>query len=65
MPIVRGNEKEYPFECVQSMINYGLGKNLGLGELGVIYEQCRSGLEKEEVITEDERACFNNRKKYL
>ena len=50
MPIVRGNEKEYPFDSVQSMINYGMAKNLGLGELGVIYEQCRSGLEKEEVI---------------
>jgi L-serine dehydratase len=32
------------------MINYGLAENLGLGELGVIYEQCRSGLEKEDVI---------------
>ena len=50
MPIVRGNEKEYPFDSVQSMINFGMAKNLGLGELGVIYEQCRSGLEKEEVI---------------
>jgi L-serine dehydratase len=49
MPIVRGNEKEYPFDSVQSMIDYGNGENLGLGELGVIYEQCRSGLEKEEV----------------
>jgi len=50
MPIVRGNEKEYPFDSVQGMINYGMAENLSLGELGVIYEQCRSGLEKEEVI---------------
>jgi L-serine dehydratase len=51
MPVVRGNEKEYPFDSVQSMINYGNAENLSLGELGVIYEQCRSGLDKEEVVT--------------
>jgi L-serine dehydratase len=50
MPIVRGNEKEYPFDSVQSMIIYGKKENLSLGELGVIYEQCRSGLGKEQVI---------------
>ena len=50
MPIVRGNEKEYPFDSVQSMLNYSKAENLSLGEVGVIYEQCRSGLEKEEVV---------------
>ena len=51
MPIVKGNEKDYPFDSVSNMLSFNKKKSLSLGELGILYEHCRSGLEK-EVLTE-------------
>jgi L-serine dehydratase len=47
MPIIRGKEKDYPFDSYNSMLSFNKSKNLSLGELGILYEQSRSGLEKE------------------
>ena len=51
MPIIKGNEKDYPFDSFSSMLSFNNSENLSLGELGILYEHCRSGLEK-EVLTE-------------
>ncbi|MCU0377830.1 MAG: L-serine ammonia-lyase, iron-sulfur-dependent, subunit alpha [Bacteroidales bacterium] len=50
MPIIRGNEKDYPFDSLSGMLSYNESRNLSLGELGIIYEYCRSGLEEETLI---------------
>ena len=50
MPIVKGNEKDYPFDSVSGMLLFNKKENLSLGELGIVYEHCRSGLEKEALI---------------
>jgi L-serine dehydratase len=44
LPIVAGNETEIPFTNIGSLIEYGKNENLNLGELGIIYEKCLSGL---------------------
>lgn len=49
-PIVSGNEKEFLFDSVSSLLETGLAEKLSLGELGIVYEQSRSGLEKETLI---------------
>ena len=43
LPIVSGNEIEMPFTTVKSLIEYAQKENLDLGELGLIFEKCRSG----------------------
>jgi len=50
MPVIAGRETEMPFTTVQSSINYAEEKGLDLGDLGLIYEKCISGLTEEEVI---------------
>jgi L-serine dehydratase len=49
-PIVSGNEKEFLFDSVSSLLESGLSEELSLGELGIVYEQSRSGLDKETLI---------------
>ena len=44
LPIVAGNKTEIPFTNIGSLIEYGKNENLNLGELGIIYEKCLSGL---------------------
>jgi L-serine dehydratase len=51
LPIISGNEKEFPFDSVSSMLKFGYSKKLSLGELGLLYEQSRSGLDKEALIS--------------
>jgi L-serine dehydratase len=50
MPVIAGRETEMPFTTIQSLINYAQEKGLDLGDLGLIYEQCISGLTKDELI---------------
>ena len=50
MPIISGNERELPFTNIASLLNYAGKENLDLGELGLIYEQCRSGLSDAELV---------------
>lgn len=50
LPIVSGNNSELPFTTIQSLLEYAAMNKLDLGELGLIYEQCRSGLSKNILI---------------
>jgi len=50
LPIVAGNESELPFTSLASLLEFAEKENLDLGALGLIYEQCQSGLEDYAVI---------------
>ena len=50
MPIVSGKETTLPFSTIASLIEYSKTENLSLGELGLMYEQHRSGLPEKELI---------------
>lgn len=50
LPIVSGNETTIPFTTIASLIEYSEEKNLNLGELGLQYEKCVSGLSESELI---------------
>jgi L-serine dehydratase len=50
MPVISGRETEMPFITVQSAINFAEENGLDLGDLGLIYEKCISGLSKDELI---------------
>ena len=47
MPIVSGREQELPFDDVESLILYSHEHKMNLGEMGVLYEQYRSGLSED------------------
>lgn len=49
MPIIAGQETRMPFSTMASLMEYAEGKALSLGELGLIYERCVSGLDAEEL----------------
>jgi len=49
MPVISGNEGELPFSSIVSLLNFAEKENLDLGELGLIYEQCLSGLSEAEL----------------
>lgn len=51
MPIISGFEKDLPFTDIASLVAYGESENLSLGELGLMYEQHRSGLSKEALVS--------------
>jgi len=50
MPVIAGRETEMPFTTVKSLIEYSEEKKLDLGDLGLIYEKCISGLSEVELI---------------
>ena len=50
LPIVAGNESELPFSTIASLLEYAEKEDLDLGALGLIYEQCQSGLKDAEVV---------------
>ena len=50
LPVVSGNEKPLPFDTIESMLDYAGRNDLDFGDLGIIYEECRSGLSREELI---------------
>lgn len=50
LPVVLGNISIMPFTTISSLLAYAEKENLDLGELGLIYEKCQSGLTKEELF---------------
>ncbi len=50
LPIVSGNSRELPFNTVKSMLEYAAKHKLDLGEAGLLYEQCLSGLSENELL---------------
>jgi L-serine dehydratase len=49
MPIIAGRQAEMPFTTVQSLIDYSEKNGADLGDLGLIYERCISGLSNQEL----------------
>ncbi|KPL12338.1 MAG: hypothetical protein AMS26_18235 [Bacteroides sp. SM23_62] len=49
LPILSGNETEFPFTDIASLLEYGKSKKYSLGRLGLIYERCRSGLDEKDL----------------
>jgi L-serine dehydratase len=49
MPVIAGKQTEMPFITVQSLIEYAEETGADLGDLGIIYEQCISGISQEEL----------------
>ncbi len=49
MPIVSGRQSALPFSSIDSLIDYSAQHDLTLGELGLLYEQHRSGLPVSEL----------------
>jgi L-serine dehydratase len=51
MPVIAGRETEMPFTTIKSLIDYAGKKGADLGEMGLIYERCISGLSEEELVS--------------
>lgn len=49
MPVISGRQIQMPFTSVQSLINYADEKSADLGDLGLIYEKCISGISEKEL----------------
>ncbi len=49
LPVITGNEQSVPFDSVDDLISYAETNHKDLGDLGLLYEQCQSGLSPEEV----------------
>lgn len=50
MPVIGGRQTEMPFTTIQSMVEYAKENNSDLGDLGLIYEKCISGISEKELI---------------
>lgn len=50
LPIVSGNENELPFKSIASLLEYAEKNKLDMGDVGLIYEKCQSGLSKKVLI---------------
>lgn len=51
LPIVSGNDIEMPFTTIGSLLEYAGEESLDLGELGIIYEKCQSGLSDSALLS--------------
>ena len=49
MPVISGREREMPFTTVSSLIDFAREKEADLGDLGLIYEECLSGMSGAEL----------------
>lgn len=50
MPMIAGRQTEMPFSTIESLTTYAEETGLNLGQLGLLYEKCVSGLEDEELV---------------
>ncbi len=50
MPVIAGKHTELPFTTIQSLIDYADENSLDLGDLGLIYEKCISGISEAELM---------------
>jgi L-serine dehydratase len=46
LPIISGNDTEVPFTTIESLLEYAERENHSLGDIGLIYEKCLSGLSE-------------------
>ncbi len=49
MPVIFGRQSPMPFTTIQSLLAYAEETNSDLGDLGLIYEQCLSGISDQEL----------------
>ncbi|MDX1285073.1 MAG: hypothetical protein R3182_08680, partial [Draconibacterium sp.] len=49
MPIISGKQTEIPFNTVQSLLDYAEKTEADLGDLGLLYETCLSGLLRKDL----------------
>lgn len=54
LPIVLGNGNELPFDTIGSFLEYAEKNKLDMGDMGLIYEKCQSGLSKKVLINKME-----------
>lgn len=47
MPVIAGRQEDLPFSSIESLVQYSKAEGMSLGSLGLLYEQCRSGLSQE------------------
>jgi len=59
LPIVSGNESEMPFNSIESVLEYAKKNKLDMGDVGLIYEQGRSGLSEKELASKMENIIEN------
>jgi len=50
MPVIAGRQTEMPFTTVQSLLVYADKTGADLGDLGLIYEKCISGMCNQELV---------------
>ena len=50
LPVVSGKENNLPFDTIDSLKDYAEKNMLDLGDAGLIYEECKSGLPKKVLI---------------
>jgi L-serine dehydratase len=50
MPIIAGKESDLPFSTIATLVDYAEKEKLNLGELGLLYEKCLSGLSEEVLL---------------
>ena len=55
LPIISGNSTEIPFTNIASLLEYAEKEKHDLGEIGLIYEKCESGLSKSELLSKMEK----------
>lgn len=44
LPVMSGNDSELPFDSLNTLLEFAEKERLDLGEVGIIYEKCNSGL---------------------
>jgi L-serine dehydratase len=49
MPIIAGKQTQMPFTTVQSLLDYADKEELDMGDLGLVYERCMSGIGDQEL----------------
>ena len=50
LPVAVGKSVGLPFSTITSLLEYAQKENLDLGEIGLLYEKCQSGLSETEVV---------------
>ncbi len=49
MPVIAGRQTEMPFTTIESLVDYADKNGADLGDLGLIYETCISGISDQEL----------------
>lgn len=50
LPIISGNDTALPFKDLKSLVKYAEKENYSLGDIGLIYEKCLSGLPEAALL---------------